>query len=57
MTLSIYIKRRLLGDVVTLLIIAGSIYLAANLFNKNAAEHDETEKMVLIDSNKDGEHS
>jgi hypothetical protein len=51
MKLSIYIRRRLLGDIITLLILSGIIYLLVNASNENSLNEQTTSEMRLLDDN------
>ncbi len=53
MELSIYIKRRLFGDIILLLVISGTIYLIVDTWNKITLPDEPTVEMFLIDENSD----
>ncbi len=53
MELSIYIKRRLFGDIILLLVISGTIYLIGHTWNKITLPDEPTVEMISIDENSD----
>jgi len=55
MELSIYIKKRLFGDIVLLLIVSGTMYLIVHTWNKITVPDEPTVEMISIGDNSDSE--
>lgn len=57
MKLSIYIKKRLLGDAFTIIIISAVIYLAISALSNNELDNKPSDEMLLSGINLDIELS
>lgn len=53
MTLTVYIKKHLFGDIIVLLTISGTIYLLVSMWNKTTLETDPTVEMIPVSENPD----
>lgn len=53
MKLSIYIKNHLLSDIIVLIIISGTIYLAAGIWKGDSLQNESSNEMVKINDRND----